>query len=174
MEKFEEYYDKIVSEFQTDNLLVEIEGDNDQRINWPKEGSGVYVVWEKSESQNKNILYVGMTGKFKRETNELVFKNRTFKERTARWTPYRFRDGQKDSKPYAFGYGPKLSNVNSQSKIKYDDDAYREYVTYNNLVIHCFTINADHQKYSPALLEAEMLTKYLKDKGNLPPANNEL
>ena len=30
------------------------------------------------------------------------------------------------------------------------------------------------KRYSPALLESLILTKYLAEKGDLPPANNEL
>ena len=50
----------------------------------------------------------------------------------------------------------------------------KKYVTLE-LKIHCFHVSDNHREYyTPELLEKEILTKYLKSSGNLPPANNEL
>ena len=123
---FTEFYNELRNGFINDDSFVELTGKN-QKINWPK-GSGVYVVWKNDINDAKNLLYVGMTGKFLRTKNvKIDFNNAQLKSRVNRWTPYRFAESEKDSKfKYFFRYGPKLSSTNEQKNIMFDDDAYRE------------------------------------------------
>lgn len=117
-----------------------------------------------------------MTGKFVRNSSGQVnFIESSFQKRASRWTPYRFCESQRDGNyKYHFRYGPLKKNTSEQSRIKYEDNAYTNSLAYTDIEIHCFCINSDHDFYSPALLESELLTAYLKNKGNLPPANNSL
>jgi hypothetical protein len=117
-----------------------------------------------------------MTGKYKRVKEKAIFNSVTFDKRDYRYTPYRFCESIKDGdKRFEFRYGPKGKNGGEQSKIKYQYDAYEEKICYSDLKINCFHISDNHREYyTPELLEKEILTKYLKSSGNLPPANNEL
>jgi hypothetical protein len=172
---FQELYHSLMDTFRIDNLFVEINGTED-KIVWPK-GSGVYVIWKNNIKENNNLIYVGLTGKFKRNGNgDVVFNGGSFRFRANRWTPYRFCESERDTNwKYSFRYGPLSSNLNEQERIKYDDNAYANSILYKDLLIHCFIVNADHPEYSPVLLESMILTKYLKESdNNLPPANNSL
>ena len=135
------------------------------------------MIWKNNDSSLDNLIYVGMTGKYKRvNQDEVSFNSGTFDKRDYRYTPYRFCESVKDGdKQFQFRYGPLGKNGSEQSKIKYQHDAYEESICYSELKIHCFHISDNHMEYyTPELLEKEILTKYLKSSGNLPPANNEL
>ena len=139
--------------------------------------SGVYVIWVNDDFLLDNLIYVGMTGKYKRvNEDEVVFNSGSFEKRNSRWTPYRFCESVKDGdNRFEFRYGPEESTVKKQSKRKYEVKAYKVSVSYSELKIHCFHVSDNHREYyTPELLEKEILTKYLKSSGNLPPANNEL
>ena len=148
-----------------------------EKIKWPKK-SGVYVIWKNDDSSLDNLIYVGMTGKFNRVNKEkVIFNSQTFDKRDERYTPYRFCESVKenDNIRFSFRYGPNGKNGSEQSKIKHQEDAYNQTIPYSELKIHCFHISDNHMEYyTPELLEKEILTKYLKSSGNLPPANNEL
>lgn len=169
--KFIDKYNEVKKGFDPQNLCS-IERPKGKII-WPK-GTGVYVVW-KIDGKEEAVLYIGMTGKFKRQDDGVRFNNSDFKSRATRWTPYRFCENEESGKfLWHFRYGPKVKNVQEQNNIKYQNDAYQSAVAYKNLRVDCFIVNEDHPTYSPALLEAELLTAYLKERGDLPPANNEL
>lgn len=170
-------YDLLKKNFLDVKLFTRIIGCNN-KIVWP-ESSGVYVIWRKNSDNMDNLIYIGMTGKYSRnkEDNNVGFNDALFKSRQGRSTPYRFCQSKKDKGnkyEFNFRYGPKISNVDKQSKIKYDLDAYKASIPYTELLIHCFHINDDHEEYTPILLESILLTKYIKSKGSLPPANNSL
>ncbi|MHA8100720.1 hypothetical protein PQG46_02675 [Aquirufa nivalisilvae] len=172
---FTEFYNDLRVSFQKENSFFELNGSN-QKISWPK-GSGVYVVWKYNTNDAKNLLYVGMTGKFSRNKNgKIDFNKAQLKSRVNRWTPYRFAENEKDSKyKYFFRYGPKLSSTNDQKNIMFDNDAYKNNVPYSDIIVHCFIISESHEEFSPTLLESLILNKYLKLFNNdLPPANNSL
>lgn len=174
-EQFIKDYKSLVDQFKSNIMFTSIEGKN-EKIRWP-EKSGVYVIWKSDCNSLDNLIYVGMTGKFKRTNDdEIIFNSGSFKTRNSRWTPYRFCESTKDGKyQFSFRYGPKESNGNQQLKIKYQDDAYTKTIPYHQLKVHCFHVSDNHREYyTPELLEKEILTKYLKSSGNLPPANNEL
>jgi len=170
---FMNFYSKLIKEFEIDNNFEEIRCKT-EKIKWPN-ASGVYLVWKSAFGSIDDLLYIGMTGKFKRnKKNEIVFNSGTFDKRKSRWTPYRFCEDERDGENYfSFKYGPKYK-LKEQGRRKYEPDAYRETIEYSKLTIHCFLISANHNDYTPELLEKEMLTKYLKYTGTLPLANNEL
>jgi hypothetical protein len=65
-----------------------------------------------------------------------------------------------------------------QQQIKFHKDAYSETIFYNEgMIIDFFIFNKEinsNHGYTPALLEAELLSKYLIETNRLPPANNSL
>ena len=170
---FKKYYEEIKTEFVSNNQFSLIKA-NSHQIEWPN-SSGVYVIWKKLSNGMDKLIYIGMTGKFSNKKGAIHFNGESFRSRFRRWTPYRFCEHEKDGEmKFHFRYGPKESNTNKQGKIKYDSDAYNYSVSYMNLEIHCFHINAEHSNYTPILLESLLLTKYLKTTGELPLANNSL
>jgi len=173
-EQFIKDYKSLVEQFKSKFDFSEIDC-KEEKIKWPKK-SGVYVVWKNDDNSLDKLIYVGMTGKFKRVgEKEVIFNSGTFDKRKGRWTPYRFCESVKDGKnQFSFRYGPLEKNLDKQSKIKYQDDSYEETIPYSKLKIHCFHVSENHRDYTPELLEKVILTKYLKSSGNLPPANNEL
>ena len=174
-EQFIKDYKSLVEEFKSKFYFTEIDCKK-EKIKWPKK-SGVYVIWKNDDSSLDNLIYVGMTGKYKRvNKDEVVFNSGSFEKRNSRWTPYRFCESVKDGdNRFEFRYGPEESTVKKQSKRKYEVKAYKVSVSYSELKIHCFHVSDNHREYyTPELLEKEILTKYLKSSGNLPPANNEL
>ena len=174
-EQFIKDYKSLVEEFKSKFYFTEIDCKK-EKIKWPQK-SGVYVIWKNDDSSLDNLIYVGMTGKYKRvNEDEVVFNSGSFEKRNSRWTPYRFCESVKDGeRRFSFRFGPLESNVDKQSKIKYEENAYMKTIPYSELKIHCFHVSDNHREYyTPELLEKEILTKYLKSSGNLPPANNEL
>jgi hypothetical protein len=174
-EQFIKDYKSLVEEFKSKFYFTEIDCKK-EKIKWPKK-SGVYVIWVNDDFSLDNLIYVGMTGKYKRvNEDEVVFNSGSFDKRKGRWTPYRFCESVKDGKnQFSFRFGPKESTLAKQSKIKYQDNAYNKTITYSEIKVHCFHVSDNHREYyTPELLEKEILTKYLKSSGNLPPANNEL
>jgi len=174
-EQFIKDYKSLVEEFKSKFYFTEIDCKK-EKIKWPQK-SGVYVIWKNDDSSLDNLIYVGMTGKYKRvNEDEVVFNSGSFEKRNSRWTPYRFCESVKDGdNRFEFRYGPEESTVKKQSKRKYEVKAYKVSVSYSELKIHCFHVSDNHREYyTPELLEKEILTKYLKSSGNLPPANNEL
>ena len=174
-EQFIKDYKSIVEQFKSKFYFTEIDC-NKEKIKWPKR-SGVYVIWKNDYNSLDNLIYVGMTGKYKRvNEDKVVFNSGSFDKRKGRWTPYRFCESVKDGKnQFSFRFGPKESTVAKQSKIKHQDNAYNKTIPYSEIKVHCFHVSDNHREYyTPELLEKEILTKYLKSSGNLPPANNEL
>ena len=174
-EQFIKDYKSLVEEFKSKFYFTEIDCKK-EKIKWSQK-SGVYVIWKNDDSSLDNLIYVGMTGKYKRvNKDEVVFNSGSFEKRNSRWTPYRFCESVKDGdNRFEFRYGPEESTVKKQSKRKYEVKAYKVSVSYSELKIHCFHVSDNHREYyTPELLEKEILTKYLKSSGNLPPANNEL
>ena len=170
---FLHFYDDLVTQFSADHLFHEYHP-IDAEIEWPNRACGVYAIWRKESSGKKDLIYVGSQGSFERNANhEVVFKCAFFQDLVQRYTPFRFCQNvdMDDEYLYHFRYRP-AQNFVPQSK--YNNDAYMMSISYDDLVIHFFIINADHECYSPELLKTEMLTHYLKTYQTLPPANNIL
>jgi len=143
-------------------------------IQWPK-GFGVYVVWEINQS-NEKMLYVGMTGKFKKSLQGgYTINGGKFSNRKNRWTPYYFQESLENG--FSFKYGPKFSNNKLQFDNRFEADAYLAEICYSNLRVDFFAFSAeveDNFGYTPSLLEAKLLTEYLIKNKSLPPANLEI
>ena len=162
-EQFIKDYKSIVEQFKSKFYFTEIDC-NKEKIKWPKR-SGVYVIWKNDYNSLDNLIYVGMTGKYKRvNEDKVVFNSGSFDKRKGRWTPYRFCESVKDGKnQFSFRFGPKESTVAKQSKIKHQDNAYNKTIPYSEIKVHCFHVSDNHREYyTPELLEKEILTKYLK------------
>jgi hypothetical protein len=172
MNKFNKFFKNLEKEFNDLNSLKEIRN-SDHKIHWG-EGYGVYTLWNK-EIDFKNLIYVGLTGKYTRDIDGKVKLNpQTFSKRKYRYTPYRFCESTKDQEDlrFTFRYGPNYKGK-TQGKNKYERDAYKNTIRYKDLIIITLDLTKI-KKYSPALLESMILTEYLAEKGDLPPANNEL
>ena len=173
MEHFNEFFQKLLSEFRAEKALHEIQSPAG-KIKWPP-SFGVYTLFNKEVNYEK-LLYVGLTGKYKRQNDGLItISSGAFKQRAYRWTPYRFCESLKDDEDFRFSFrfGPKYSHTKQQEKIKYRPDAYQATIPYANLIIFTFDL-LDNRKYSPAFLETLILNKYWMVNGQLPPANNQL
>lgn len=172
---FIQNYIQLKEEFRNTNNLVEINNLNLQKIVWPQ-SSGVYTIWKENCQSPSNLIYIGISGKFVRGTEgNLIINNGSFHHRANRWTPYRFCEHQLDGRfRYHFRFGPICTNVKDQYDIRFNEDAYTYAIPYTLLAIDCFLINETNLQYSPSLLEKELLTKYMKETGDLPLANNEL
>lgn len=168
---FLQYYNSVKSDFEKHNQIISIEP-NLERIQWP-DAQGVYAIWNKTTS---DLLYIGLAGKFKRNNEGFIEYNQAnFRLRRGRWTPYRFCEHNNDTTfRYHFRYGPRYASVQAQGEVKFDNDAYSNSVIYTDLRIDCFIIDIDHKTQTPALLEADLLTSYLKAMKTLPPGNNSL
>lgn len=134
---------------------------------WPA-GRGVYVV--RQISTGDSILYIGMTGRFKRNGDESVtMRGGVLADREARWHPYSFtKEG-----PYQnyFEYGPNYSvNV---LLTKAAEGRYRHHVPFVDIVVDCFVTDGVEREVSPAFLETLILQMYMREFGTLPPANNQ-
>jgi hypothetical protein len=172
--EFNEYYNNLKSKFEETSNFSCLIGKN-ECFNWP-DSSGVYVVWETLNQKDKKIIYIGMTGKFQKNSEgKIIFNNASFKSRTKRWTPYLFCENTNDNDmKHYFRYGPKESKTSIQGQIRYNEDAYKFSIPYSEIEIHCFHMNSEHPEYTPLLFESLLLTKFLKIYGVLPPANNSL
>ena len=171
MEKFNDFFGALQEEFRINGTYAEIRNPKSE-IPW-SDGFGVYTIWH-NEINLDALIYVGLTGKRKRDKNgALGDHSRSFKDRTARWTPYRFCESKKDHEDFRFSFRYGTEYGSEQRQHKYQVDAYRNTIPYNQLVIITLDLT-NNTKYSPALLESLILTRYLSETGDLPPANNEL
>jgi hypothetical protein len=171
MESFNDFFCALQDEFRSNGTYDEIRNPKSE-IPW-SEGYGVYTIW-RNEINVDGLTYVGLTGKRKRDKSGKLAKNSgSFKSRSTRWTPYRFCESKEDHEDFRFSfrYGPKYGS--EQARHKHDSDAYRNTIPYNQLLIVTLELTGN-TKYSPALLESLILTRYLAETGDLPPANNEL
>ena len=174
MKDFNTFFEDLRKEFEVTKAYKEIIYPKG-KLKW-SEGYGVYTLW-KQEIKTDNLIYVGLTGKYKRdERGKIELNNGNFKKRDTRYTPYRFCESRKDLEDYkyTFRYGPLHSKGKEQAKAKYDKNAYSYTIPYNEMIIATFDLTNKKDKYTPALLEALILTRFLSEKDDLPPANKEL
>ncbi len=171
---FKDKYNKIANQFKEN--FKSIECAKSCKIIWPK-GFGVYAIWQKDilDEPNLKLIYIGLTGSYYRiDQNNIELNHGSFKHRARRWTPYFFDE---KNKPFSFKFGPKYSNVNLQGKHKLENDAYKFSLPYDKIQIDFFQFDEDLEKnheYTPASLEAILLSSYLFENKTLPPANNKL
>jgi hypothetical protein len=134
---------------------------------WPA-GRGVYVV--RQISKGDSILYVGMTGRFKRNGDgSVTMRGGTLAGRETRWHPYSFtRAGFYKNQ---FEYGPNYSvNV---LLTKAEESRYRYHVPFADIAVDCFVTDGIEGEVSPAFLETLILQMYMREFKTLPPANNQ-
>lgn len=170
---FNDFFLEIKKEFKDAGKLNEIVRPR-SKINWGS-GFGVYTIFHQTIDYD-GLVYVGLTGKYTRDKNGIVsLTDGNFKKRSVRYTPYRFCESIKDPLDFRFSFrfSPKFTDGKRQGKAKYDRDAYDHTIFYKDLVLLTFDLNK-HPKYSPALLESLILTKYHSVASELPPANNQL
>jgi len=169
---FIKFYNSLREEFLRCNSFLEVRPLNNT-IDWPAV-SGVYLVWNENTASERNLIYIGMTGTFRRIANGTVeFNNGLLNDRPERWTPYRFSE-QQGNFQFHFRYGPFSNNTSEQYQIRNEDHAYTHSIPYNNLIIHCFVIDSTHPTHTPKSIESLLITKYIKETGTLPAANNSL
>ena len=150
-----------------------------ESISWPQ-GYRVYTIWKIDKTSINNLIYIGLTGRFKRNSNnEIVISSGLFSKRKDRWAPYRFCEHDDDGDlKYSFKFNPRESKTSLQQQTKSEKNAYSETVFYKEeIIIDFFIFNKEldaNHGYTPALLEAELLTRYLLETSKLPPANKYL
>jgi hypothetical protein len=155
--------------FQQAGRLQLLQGEQAWDVNqWPQ-GFGVYLVWRVQPENQRQLLYIGKAGKYRRvDENEAELNGGNLAHRLGRWTPYCFqREG-----PFAnhFEYGP-----NSVKRLLQMPciDRYQHHVPASQIEVECFSLSGWETWLAPALLEALLLQGYMVENGDLPPANNE-
>lgn len=161
---------------QFGNRFVTIKGENHKKIKWPQ-GFGVYLIWSRVGNSSRQLIYIGMTGKFVRKSNSISVNNGAFSKRKARWTPYFFDETLKNNDVYCFRFGPKYPNSTKQLLSKFELDAYSQSIPYDNLELEFIVFSpnpTENYGFTPSSLESTLLTNYFLQNNDLPPANNEL
>jgi len=134
-----------------------------EKIIWP-DGSGVYVIWN-GLIDCKELLYIGMTGTYKRPDGggapAINQEKRGFARRVNRWTPYCFFDNN-------FSYGPVFSG--NKMPVSNNETNYRVTIPISEITIDFFVCGSD--SVSPAFLESLLLQVYMNHRKDIPPANN--
>ena len=160
-------YKNLCDEFSKSNRLLTVEGmgHSCSDLPWP-DGVGVYVVRQNPDQ----VIYIGMTGKFKRESDgaAVLDDNKNgFRSRATRYHPYSFtREGTyKDH----FEFAP----LHPLAEIKEapPKERYAEHFPIKDLSIDCFVLGRE-SRIAPAFLEALLLQYYIEFEGRLPVANN--
>ncbi len=176
MKNFNVFIDDLTEEFARQNSLKEIKYPSG-KVNWG-DGYGVYTVWD-TEISVENLVYVGLTGKYKRnKEGKVVIGSGRFKHRPIRWTPYRLFQSNEDPKDtkFSFCYKQKYSSKTLAQKKKDKTLSANDYecqLKYDRLQILTFDLG-NSKKYTPSLLESLILSNYYFSTGNMPPANNEV
>ncbi len=172
MSNFNDYIFDLIKDFKYKRSYKEITNIACMKIKWP-EGYGVYTIWHRSIDY-RNLLYVGHTGKYKRNDNgDIEINDGTFSKRKYRWTPYRFCESPMDNlNKYELRFGPKFESK-KQRKKRFDPNSYFYRMPYCELLIATFNVKY-YKSYTPATLEALILNEYFKEEAKLPPANNQL
>lgn len=136
---------------------------------WPQ-GFGVYLVWRVQPENQRQLLYIGKAGKYRRvDEKEAELNGGTLAHRLGRWTPYCFqREG-----PFAnhFEYGPN-AGVNQIQAMPHQD-RYQQHVPAAQIEVECYCLSRWERYLAPSLLEALLLQGCMAENGYLPPANNE-
>ena len=172
-DSFLERYTQIRSIFEQADRFKTFSGQSHdcKNLPWP-DGVGVYVLWMKERQDPSNVIYIGMTGKYKREsdgTASLADKKGGFRERGNRYHPYSFTSDGPWADRYEFGPRHSMSKILDAPR----EDRYNEHIPIKQVSIDCFTIDQE-MVISPTYLESLLLQTYLSFGGRLPRANNAL
>ena len=142
-----------------------------KNLPWP-DGVGVYVLWMKERQDPSDVIYIGMTGKYKRAddgTASLADKKRGFRERGTRYHPYSFTSDGPWKDHYEFAPRHSLTEIKKAPP----EDRYSEHIPIKQMSIDCFIID-QAMVIAPTYLESLLLQTYLSFGGSLPRANNAL
>ncbi len=161
-EPFCSFYKKIRSLFDSKGQLVELRSNYSSGLAWPR-NAGVYVIWELNK---KEVLYIGMTGKFDKSGNLQVGSG--LSGRSARTVPYCFSMNG----PFAdhFEFNAKTNNPEKIKKVEIGE-RYNKRVPLKDLYIDCFIVSREG-RVAPSFLEATLLQLHLEQFNCLPVANN--
>ena len=170
---FDNVYKSCCNIFNDNNALFSISGDKYEELEkqWPR-GVGVYAVWRVSSENNDELLYIGMTGKIKKnfESNtKLLEPENGFSKRALRYHPYSFTKNGPNKNH--FEYGPKFP-IQKIKKV-HPEKRYSSKIPLCNIRVDCFKIS-DHLKLAPSFLEALLLQEYFNKYNFLPKGNNQL
>jgi len=142
-----------------------------KNLPWP-DGVGVYVLWMKERQDPSDVIYIGMTGKYKRAddgTASLADKKRGFRERGTRYHPYSFTSDGPWKDHYEFAPRHSLTEIKKAPP----EDRYSEHIPIKQMSIDCFIID-QAMVIAPTYLESLLLQIYLSFGKELPIANNAL
>lgn len=162
----ESFYNELQVTMTADNRFVSLVGLGAWNpLNWPN-GPGVYAVWKSKGNTNKELLYVGMCGKY---YNNGALNGGNLPARLTRWHPYCFQT--LGAFVNHFEYAP-LASVNQLPNLPHTI-RYGQHIPANEITVDCFKLNGLTRRLAPVLLESLILQNYLFIKGILPPANNQ-
>jgi hypothetical protein len=172
-DSFIERYTQIRSIFEQADRFKTFSGETHgcKNLPWP-DGVGVYVLWMKERQDPSDVIYIGMTGKYKRAddgTASLADKKDGFQKRGARYHPYSFTTEGPWKDHYEFA--PRHS-MKDFLKVPFED-RYNQHIPIRDISIDCFIINQE-MVIAPTYLESLLLQTYLSFASRLPTANNEL
>lgn len=166
-------YMQISSIFEQANRFKAFSGESHgcRNLPWP-DGVGVYVLWLKERQYPSHVIYIGMTGKYKREsdgTAVLADKQKGFRERGERSHPYSFTSDGPWANHYEYDTPHSLNDIRKVPP----EDRYNEHIPIKEMSIDCFIIRPE-MMIAPTYLESLLLQIYLLFEGRLPRANNAL
>jgi hypothetical protein len=129
--------------------------------------------------RTQGLLYVGKLGSYISVDGEGLRRKGAFKDLSDFCEPLRFSDGVEDeeSMKHRLRLGPKWSSKEEQYNKRFKKEAYGVSLDYSSIGLDFFQFTGNIKqdlKYTPALLEAEIVTRYLLDAHKLPPVNTEL
>jgi hypothetical protein len=129
--------------------------------------------------RTQGLLYVGRLGSYVNVEGEGLRRKGAFKDLSDFNEPLRFSDSVEDEETikHQLRLGPKSVSKEEQHSSRFAKEAYAVSLDYSAIGLDFFMFTGvlkQDMKYTPALLEAEILTRYLFDAHKLPPVNTEL
>jgi len=131
-----------------------VNDDYNSKINKPKslEGYGVYLILNNPEMEIGNILYIGMSGTYRKDEG---IKGQNLKQRLKK---------KQYGVPRKVWIPSKMRGELDENDEKIDDIWIRCFITYDE---------DRGLKHLPSFVEASLLKEYIEVEGNLPPWNIE-
>ena len=164
-------YQSIVDFFTRANRFLRIAAETQIQVSllWP-DGVGVYVVRLKDpDSRWGSVLYVGMTGKIKKNRlGQLVAGGSGFQGRKERYTPYCYTSVGRYADHFEFG-----PNASGDAVLELNlEERYQDRHPLNDIVTDCFILTGVETHIAPSFLEALLLQTFISQQRSLPPGNN--
>lgn len=160
-------YVKLAEFFKKHDRFFEFTTYESFQTSYNVNGPGVYVI----KRISGETIYVGMSGKIKRDNNQTFLNGGTIYTRiiTSK-IPYTFDINNIQNVLFRFSPNYNLANL----KNKPMEEMYAEYFNMSDLVINCFVLHDAVDEVSPTLLESIILQNHFKLNSDLPVANNQL